>query len=43
MVEKEKWEHAEEEAGINVDRLHDCLALIEKQLDKIYEMSGGRG
>ena len=43
MVEKEKWEHAEEEVGINVDRLHDCLALIEKQLDKIYEMSGGRG
>ena len=43
LVEKEKWKHAEAEAGINVDRLYACMAVIEKQLDEIYEMTGGRG
>ena len=43
LVEKEHWNHAEAESGISVERLHDCLAVIEKQLDTIYEMTGGRG
>ena len=43
LVEKENWNHAEGEAGISIDRLHDCLAAIEKQLDEIYNMTGGRG
>ena len=43
MVEKEKWNEAGTEQGIDVDRLHACMAVIEQQLDQIYEMSGGRG
>ena len=43
LVEKEKWNQTDAEAGVSVYRLHDCLAVIEKQLDEIYEMTGGRG
>ena len=40
MVEKEKWNEAGTEQGIDVDRLHACMAVIEQQLDQIYEMTG---
>ena len=43
LVEKEQWNHADGETGVSIDRLHDCLAVIEKQLDEIYDMTGGRG
>ena len=41
-VEK-KQSAAGNDVEINVDRLHACLAEIEKQLDAIYEITGGRG
>ena len=40
LVEREKWNHAEGETGISIARLHDCLDVIEKQLDFIYQMTG---
>ncbi len=43
LVEKEKWNEAGTEQGIDVDRLHAYMAVIEKQLDEIYQMTGGRG
>ena len=43
FAEREKWNRTNGDMGINVDRLHECMAVIEKQLDEIYEMSGGRG
>jgi len=43
QVRKEKQNNPGSDVGINVDRLHACLAEIEKQLDAIYEITGGRG
>ena len=43
QVRKEKQNNPDSDAGINVDRLHACLAEIEKQLKAIYEITGGRG
>ena len=43
LVEKEKWNRTNGDMGIDVDRLHECMAVIEKQLDEIYDMTGGRG
>ena len=43
LVEKELRNHDEGKTDVDIDRLHNCLAVIEKQLDTIYEMTGGRG
>ena len=43
LVKKEKSNEEGTEQRIYVDRLHACMAVIEKQLDDIYQMTGGRG